>query len=467
MLKEMSQKLKKLVSVIIVCSLALGLASCASAPANNTVTVQAMTYAEYMAASNDAKVLIEGYLQCYAYNFGFKRVNMFLQDDDGAYYVYMAVCDDEKAAQLSPGVKVRVSGVKGSYAGEVEIQEQGTFEVLSEKKIYEPTDVTSLLGDEKSLEKMMNRKISVKDLTVLESYDKEDRVFASLYKWDGSGKAGEGDDIYFSASNQDNPSLFVIESDENPEGSAVYDAALGLAVGDVIDLDGYMYWYNGPNIHVNSIKVKKTSKADLTKDPAALSHDDYLKAADGEQVIIEAYVQGVSEYNEEEKRYSAYLSDADGAYYAKDLISEQPDYEKYTNGAKFRIKGVKATENGMPVITGITETELLEGYYIAPAVNATALLDDENSLSDMTGQKVVVKGTTFAAANLEEGAGIIQTIGANGKVYSFVLGSEDHSEDSDIYKTVDEVSPGDVIDLVCFVFLDPEPVLRIQSITVK
>lgn len=460
----MFRKNIKLQVIIIVIALALGLASCAQGPANNTVNIQAMTYAEYMAASDGAKVVIEGYLQNSAFSFGFSRVNMFLQDDDGAYYVYMASCDEEKAAKLTPGVKVRVSGVKGSYAGEVEIQEQSTFEVLSDVKVYDPVDVTSLLGDAGSLERLMNKKIAVKDLVIRESYDKEDRVYASLYKWDGSGKAGEDDDIYFSASHLDNSSTFVIESDENHEGSNVYNAALALAVGDVIDLEGYMYWYNGPNVHVDSIKLKKASKADFSKGPEVLTHKDYLDAADGEPAVIEAYVQGVTEYAWTEKSFSVYLSDADGSYFAKDIFAEKEDYDKFTDGAKYRIKGIKATENGMTMITEITEAEPLYGYYISPAENITAKLDDEEALSQLPSQKVVVKGTTFAAAMMDDG--ILQAIGANGKVYSFSFDAE-AGEESKIYKAIDKLAPGDAIELTCHVFLDPEPTLRLQSIAVK
>ena len=176
-----ASSIKKLILILIALVLTAGLASCSSAPGNNTVTVPALTYAEYAAASDEAKVVIEGYLQSYALVYGDTRVSMFLQDDDGAYYVYLAVCDAEKANQLEIGKLIRVTGVKGSYAGESEVQEQSTFEILSGSKIYDPADITSLLGSEPTLEKMMNRRVCLKGLVIRESYGKDDASCAYLY----------------------------------------------------------------------------------------------------------------------------------------------------------------------------------------------------------------------------------------------------------------------------------------------
>ncbi len=455
--------IKKLIIVIVLLSLAL--ASCAPSPANNTVTVKAMTYAEYAAASDNAKVVIEGYVQAFAYNAAYNSVNMFIQDDDGAYYAYRAVCDAVKAKSLSEGVRVRVTGSKGSYAGEAELQEQCTFEVLSGNKIYSPSDITSVIGDEKALEKLMNQKISVKGLTVTESYDKADGAHGSLYKWDGSGKAGENDDVYFSASLEGNSSLFVVESDEVPEGTDVYGTAAGLSVGDIIDLEGYMYWYNGPNIHVSGISVTKVSKADLEKSAGAMTYDEFLMAADGEPAVIEAYIQGVSVYSEEKGSFSAYLSDADGAYYIKGITSEKSEYDKLSAGTKVRVSGHRYTENGMPLMSDNSSMEMQQGYYMAPAENISSHLDDHEALSSMAGKKAFVKGITFAAFDKESGT--VHTVGPNGKVYSFTTAAEELSEGDALYQTLESISPNEPVEITCFVYLDPEPQLSIRGISVK
>ena len=36
----------------------------------------------------------------------------------------------------------------------------------------------------------------------------------------------------------------------------VYNAVENLKVGDVIDMEGFLYWYEGMNPHITSVKVK-------------------------------------------------------------------------------------------------------------------------------------------------------------------------------------------------------------------
>ena len=40
------------------------------------------------------------------------------------------------------------------------------------------------------------------------------------------------------------------------DGTEVYDAVEALKVGDVIDLEGFLYWYNGAQPHITSVVVK-------------------------------------------------------------------------------------------------------------------------------------------------------------------------------------------------------------------
>ena len=459
-----ASSIKKLILILIALVLTAGLASCSSAPGNNTVTVPALTYAEYAAASDEAKVVIEGYLQSYALVYGDTRVSMFLQDDDGAYYVYLAVCDAEKANQLEIGKLIRVTGVKGSYAGEREVQEQSTFEILSGSKIYDPADITSLLGSEPTLEKMMNRRVCLKGLVIRESYGKDDASCAYLYNWDGSGKAGDNNDVYFSASHGEDYSLFVVESDEYQEGSSVYSSAVSVSVGDVVDLEGFLYWYNGPNIHVSSMKITRSSKAELSKGSGVMTREAFLAAYDGEEAVIEAYVQGLCDYDEERGRFSAYLADADGAYFAKGITADKSVYESLSEGSMIRVSGYRATENGMPLMAEGCTMQLLEGYYIAPVENITSLIGDSDALSAMAGQKVYVKGLTASSPAAD---GLIQAYDANGKQYGFVIVPEELPEGSTAETAAGQLAPGAVIDLTCFVSLDPEPQFRVQRLTVR
>ena len=46
---------------------------------------------------------------------------------------------------------------------------------------------------------------------------------------------------------------FTIETDFTNSASDVYKAAKELKVGDVIDLEGVLYWYLAPSPHITKI----------------------------------------------------------------------------------------------------------------------------------------------------------------------------------------------------------------------
>ena len=49
---------------------------------------------------------------------------------------------------------------------------------------------------------------------------------------------------------------FLVESYLCYNGSDAYDAAEALQVGQTVDLEGFLYWYEGPQPHITSITVK-------------------------------------------------------------------------------------------------------------------------------------------------------------------------------------------------------------------
>ena len=48
---------------------------------------------------------------------------------------------------------------------------------------------------------------------------------------------------------------FTVESYLCDSSTEVYSAVKNLKVGEVIDMEGFLYWYNGVNPHITSVKV--------------------------------------------------------------------------------------------------------------------------------------------------------------------------------------------------------------------
>ncbi len=213
-----------------------------------------MTYAEYAeaAADNTVDVSVETYVQAkqgWWEDNGVGVASLYTQDPDGAYFIYNLPMSEEEYNQLVEGQKIRVDGVKSAWSGENEIVD-GTLEILDGNWIAEAKDVTDLLDDD-SLIDYQNQKVKFTDLTV-EAADESGAAF--LYNWDGSGS--QGDDLYFNVSDGTDTHSFTVTRHLCGPDTDVYKAVEALQVGDKIDAEGFLYWYEGVNPHITSVVVK-------------------------------------------------------------------------------------------------------------------------------------------------------------------------------------------------------------------
>ncbi len=276
--------MKKLLTVLLGVLMVLSLAGCAKkdeAPETpdapvvepfdpNAKSEGVMTYAQYANAAMGDEVLIEGFVQ--AAQSYWNGAKLYLADPDGAYFVYcdgkgedINISEDDFAKVVTStdysegwkgtgtGAKVQVKGIKSEWSGEVEIIEAVVTVLDSETWFAQPEDVTAILADP-SLADKMNRCVTFTGMTVEPSKDAAGNDVAFLYNWDGSGEPGS--DLYFNVSVDGNTYNFVVESYLCYDGSDVYEAVEALNIGDVVDLTGFLYWYNGANPHIVSVIVK-------------------------------------------------------------------------------------------------------------------------------------------------------------------------------------------------------------------
>lgn len=207
-----------------------------------------MTHEEYVAADVDAEVVIETYVQG-KQSWWEDKATVYTQDKDGAYFLYDMACPEEDYEKLEVGTKIKVTGYKAEWAGEVEVVD-ATFEILDGEYIAEALDVTDLLGKDELIEHQ-NEFVSFKGMTVEASKDADGNEAAYLYSWDGSGQ--EGDDLYFNVSLNGETYTFTVESYLCDSTTDVYKAVKELEVGDVIDMEGFLYWYEGVNPHITAV----------------------------------------------------------------------------------------------------------------------------------------------------------------------------------------------------------------------
>ena len=141
-----------------------------------------------------------------------------------------------------------MTGYKSEWSGEVEVTD-AVFEIEDGSYVAEAEDVTSLLGTDELIDHQ-NEYVAFKGMTVEDSGDGA----AFLYSWDGSGS--DGDDLYFQVSYNGQTYTFTIESYLCDNTTEVYQTVKNLKVGDTVDMEGFLYWYEGVNPHITSVTVK-------------------------------------------------------------------------------------------------------------------------------------------------------------------------------------------------------------------
>ena len=100
-----------------------------------------------------------------------------------------------------------------------------------------------------------NKFVAFKGMTVeAAGQDADGNDVAFLYSWDGSGQ--DGDDLYFNVSLNGETYTFTVESYLCDNTTDVYNAVKSLNIGDTVDMEGFLYWYEGVNPHITSVTVK-------------------------------------------------------------------------------------------------------------------------------------------------------------------------------------------------------------------
>ncbi|MBR5712331.1 MAG: hypothetical protein IKX54_01935 [Lachnospiraceae bacterium] len=208
------------------------------APVNNV-----MSHADYIAASLDDAVIIEAYVMD-TQSWWNDKITIYAADKDGGYFIYEAACSKEDSALLTPGKKIHVEGFKSEWAGEVEITDAKLTFIEGDEFMPEAFDATALVGTD-DLVKHQNERVVFKGVTITAQDD------GAAFKYKNA--EDKTDDLYFKGTVDGKEVSFCVEFYLRGQDTDVYKAVEGLKVGDVVDVECYLYWYNGANPHVIAV----------------------------------------------------------------------------------------------------------------------------------------------------------------------------------------------------------------------
>lgn len=228
-----------------------GLASCKNEkPAVTTNTTEAsnksvdsdgtLSYSEYVAKNDGDEVCIDAYItgkQSWWNNMAV----IYLADDNGAYFAYNLACTEEQYnTELKIGNNIKVSGEKTTYNGQVEVMNP-TYVLLTGTKLYDAKTVTAdKIGDYPS------QKVKVENLTVV-SFDTNAESVAA------------GNDLYYTVTDGTTNYQYAVESYLTNKETQTYKTVKDLKAGDVITVEGFVYYWYTAQIQTTAITV--TQKA--------------------------------------------------------------------------------------------------------------------------------------------------------------------------------------------------------------
>lgn len=243
--------MKKITAILLVLVMMLAVVACTPVETPDDTkgnASTAMSHAEYLAAAKDAAVEVECYVQA-TQSWWDNKIVIYAQDKTGGYFAYNVTCTEAEAAKLVPGTKINIKGYKTFYKGMPEIAEGATLTIIEGADTYvaDAVDMTSLLGKQELVDKA-GMKAAFKGLTVA----------AISYKNDAPG-----DDIYVDLTLGDKTYSFCVERYLTDTETDVYKAFANLKAGDVVDIEGFVYWYDadedasGDGINTHITKVTK------------------------------------------------------------------------------------------------------------------------------------------------------------------------------------------------------------------
>lgn len=199
-----------------------------------------MTHAEFIAAAAEADVVIEGFVQA-KQGWWQDEAVVYLQDGVGGYYIYKLPCTEAEFDELVVGTKIQVTGKKAIYNGMHEVMYVTNWKVVgTDKYTASAKDITNILANDEALINNLGALVKMTDMT----------VSSISYKNEG------GDDIYLTLEKAGKTYNVTVEVYLTDTDSEVYLAVGGLSEGDVIDVEGYLQWWNALDCHVTKVTKK-------------------------------------------------------------------------------------------------------------------------------------------------------------------------------------------------------------------
>ena len=199
----------------------------------------------------------------------------------------------------------------------------------------------------------------------------------------------------------------------------------------------------------------------------SMSYAQYVSATMGSEVTIECYVQATQSWWD--NTINVYAADKDGAYFLYNLNCSREASLKLVPGTLIRVKGIKSEWGGeVEIIDGSFECVEGADKYIAKPIDLSNKIDSSD-LINYQNQLVLFKNMTVnnvAYKNGVKGDDIFLFLTKNGENYEFYIEVYLTDENSSVYKCVESLETGDIIDVTSFLYWYEGMLPHVVEITV-
>ena len=221
-------------------------------------------------------------------------------------------------------------------------------------------------------------------------------------------------------------------------------------------------------------KAEETPQEQLV-DPAPTAKDTYATfdaASVDDEVELLMSVQAHESWWD--NKVTVYGQDDDGGYFVYDLACDEATANAMTPGTLIRVKGYKAEWSGQIEIVDGT-VEIIAGGYdgkVYEPEDLTALLSNNDELVKKINKKALFKNLTVVDYTYNwDGSGTrddsdiyLNVTAEDGTAATFVVRRYLTDNNSDVFKAVEALVAGDVVDLSAFVYWYNGPQCRIIEV---
>ena len=205
---------------------------------------------------------------------------------------------------------------------------------------------------------------------------------------------------------------------------------------------------------------------------AANNYADYIAAANDTELELIMSVQGHESWWD--GKVTVYGQDDDGGYLCYDMATDQATAEAMTPGTLIRVKGYKAEWSGELELADAT-CEIIAGNYdgkIYDAEDVTALIGNNEELAKHMNKKTLFKNLTVVSQSYNwDGSGTrddsdiyLYLTDENGTPITFTVRRYLTDNTTEVFKAVEALQAGDVVDLTAFLYWYEEPQARIIEV---